>query len=59
MNCYIPTIIYSICILLFSLLSVMNILEGVKASNPKPNNSNKFIIKSKPSLKEKPHDQEN
>ncbi len=31
----------------------MNILEGIKATNPKPNtaNSNKFIIKSKPSVK--------
>lgn len=32
----------------------MNILEGVKPANPKLNtNNNKFIIKSKPSVKDK------
>jgi hypothetical protein len=31
----------------------MNILEGIKSSNPRPNvTSGKFIIKSKPSIKD-------
>jgi hypothetical protein len=39
----------------------MNILEGVKSSNPRPTiTSGKFIIKSKPSVKEnRSHEFEN